>query len=261
MSLPRRAALGLANLAAFALLAFVAATWGWRWFGPARVALPAPAPADPVAALAVSPPFGVAPAGQAIPAAPEAAVGGPRLLGVLAERDGRGRALLRLADGSARLAAVGDTVEAGTTLAAVHPEGVTLRTGAAERRLALRTPGSAAGAAPRGTCVPPGYRGPVVRLNAELVSGLIAQPEALAAVVGARDGALVVQGDSGLAALLGLKSGDRVQQANGIALRAPQDVIVAVLRPLAASQPVRVTGARGSEAREFLIVNAGACPP
>ena len=63
----------------------------------------------------------------------------------------------------------------------------------------------------------------------------------------------------GFAALLGLRKGDRVIQANGIALRAPEDVIVAVLRPLAANQAVRISGMRGTEPQELLIVNAGAC--
>jgi hypothetical protein len=98
-----------------------------------------------------------------------------------------------------------------------------------------------------------------VRINAELVQGLMAQPESLRRIADARDGALVVREASGFAALLGMKEGDRVTQANGIALRAPEDVIVAVLRPLAASQTVRVVGSRGAEPREVYIVNAGAC--
>jgi S1-C subfamily serine protease len=108
--------------------------------------------------------------------------------------------------------------------------------------------------------IPRDYRGAVVRLNAELVQGLIGQPQALRAVVDGQDGALVVRDETGLAAMLGLKKGDRVTLANGIALRAPEDVIVSILRPLAANQAVRVQGTRGTEARELLILNAGACP-
>ena len=70
----------------------------------------------------------------------------------------------------------------------------------------------------------------------------------------------MIRDEAGFAAMLGMKKGDRVAQANGIALRAPDDVIVAVLRPLAASQPVRLIGSRGNEARELIILNAGACP-
>jgi hypothetical protein len=128
--------------------------------------------------------------------------------------------------------------------------------------MALRSTSAAPGAARapvRTSCVPPGFRGPVVRLNAELVAGLIQQPGSLAAVAEARDGALVVLDESGFAGMLGLRKGDRVAQANGIALRTTDDIVLAVLRPLAASQTVRVIGQRGSEPREFLIVNASAC--
>jgi S1-C subfamily serine protease len=100
-----------------------------------------------------------------------------------------------------------------------------------------------------------------VRLNAELVAGMIAQPQALTAVVEAQGGTLAVRDEAGFAAMLGLRKGDRVTQANGIALRAPEDVVVAILRPLAANQPVRVSGMRGNDPQELLLVNAGACPP
>jgi len=59
--------------------------------------------------------------------------------------------------------------------------------------------------------------------------------------------------------MLGLKRGDRVQQANGIALTTPDDVSSAVLKPLVASQAVRLTGTRDGQPRELLLLNAGAC--
>ena len=254
----------LASLAAFALLAATAAYWGWRWFGPVPQPLPR-APVDDVAtALTLSPPFGVSQ--ETVTPGPvlAAPAGDLRLLGVLAEAGGGGRALFRLGDGTARLAAAGESLGAAGTLARIDVDGVTLRGEGGERRIVLRpergTMGAAPQASPKATsCVPPGYRGPVVRLNAELVSGLIAQPQALAAVAEAKDGALVVRDEAGFAALLGLRKGDRVTQANGIALRAPEDVIVAVLRPLAANQAVRMSGTRGAEPQELLIVNAAAC--
>src|SRR5687768_5362188 len=92
-----------ANLLAFAALAAVLAYWGWRWFGPAAVHIP-PAPlADPAAAFAVSTPFGSGSIATEAPPVPAALAGDTRLLGVLAEPDGKGRALLRFADVSARL--------------------------------------------------------------------------------------------------------------------------------------------------------------
>ena len=261
-----RIAVVFANLLAFAALAAVLAFWGWRWFGPAPVHIPrAPLP-DPAAVLAVSPPFGSGAPGSEPASAPTVLAGDTRLLGVLSEPDGKGRALFRFADGSARLVAVGDALGAGTTLVAVRPDGVTIREAGGERTIALRAqPVAPATPAKRGPvsaacALPAGYKGPVVRLNAELVQGLIAQPQALRAIADGQDGALVIRDEAGFAALLGMKKGDRIAQANGIALRVPEDVIVAVLRPLAASQPVRLTGSRGGESRELMLLNAGACP-
>jgi S1-C subfamily serine protease len=60
--------------------------------------------------------------------------------------------------------------------------------------------------------------------------------------------------------MLGMKAGDRIVQANGIALLAIDDVLSAIVKPLSASQPVRLSGARGGKPREWLFLNAGACP-
>ena len=257
------------NLLAFAALAAVVAYWGWRWFGPPPVQIPVAPINDVAGALAASPPFG-SPTSDAMPlaAAPTMLAGDTRLLGVLSEADGKGRALFRLADGSARLVAVGDALSPDAKLVAVRPDGVTILEGGGERTLALRAqPAATTGTttARRTTsqaacAIPAGFKGPVVRLAAELVQGLIAQPEALRAIADSQGNALVIREESGFAAMLGMQKGDRVTQANGIALRAPDDVIVAVLRPLAASQPVRLVGARGSEAREMMILNASVCP-
>jgi Type II secretion system protein C len=261
-----RIVVAFANLIAFAALAAVLAYWGWRWFGPAAIHIP-PAPVnDPAAVFAVSPPFG-APSGASEPAlAPTVLAGDIRLLGVLSEPDGKGRALFRFGDGSARLVGAGEALSSGTTLVAVRPDGVTIRDAGGERAIALRTqaaasaPSAKRAAASAACTLPGGYKGAVVRLNAELVQGLIAQPESLRAVADAQGGALVIREEAGFAAMLGMKKGDRVAQANGIALRTPDDVVVAILRPLAASQPVHVIGARGAELRELVILNASVCP-
>jgi hypothetical protein len=57
-----------------------------------------------------------------------------------------------------------------------------------------------------------------------------------------------------------MKTGDRMMQANGIALSGVDDVLVAFVNPLIASQPVRVTGIRSGKPADWLFVNAGACP-
>lgn len=260
-----RVLVALANLLAFAALAAVFAYWGWRWFGPAPIHVPAAPVHDATAVLSVSPPFGGGGPVSEPTVAATVLTGSTRLLGVLSEPDGKGRALFRLDDGSARLVAAGELVSPGTTLVAVRPDGVTIREAGGERTIALRGPAVKTAASPTrapasASCaLPAGYKGPVVRLNAELVQGLIAQPQALRTIADAQDGGLVIRDESGFAAMLGMKKGDRVAQANGIALRTPEDVILAVLRPLAASQPVRISGSRDGEIRELVVLNASVC--
>jgi S1-C subfamily serine protease len=110
-------------------------------------------------------------------------------------------------------------------------------------------------------CNPPaGFHGNAVKLNAELLQGLLAQPDALKAIVQPVEGGMTVRSDSGFATMLGLKQGDRVRLANGIPLTTTEDVVAAVIKPLVANQPVRLTGTRGGQAQEMLLLNAGACP-
>jgi hypothetical protein len=190
-----------------------------------------------------------------------------RLLGVLAEDAGKGYALFRLSGGP-KLVAAGQEIVGGVTLASVHPDGVTLRDGDGERRVALRggalpLMGKPVGKAAQSNAAcapPPGFKGDILRLNAELVGGIVAQPDTWSALAVADQGALTVRDDSGFSAMLAMKKGDRIEQANGIALRAPDDVVNAVLRPLAAGQAVRLIGSRGGAVREWLLQNAGTCP-
>jgi hypothetical protein len=268
-----RAGAALAMLAACALFAGVVAWWGWQVFGPAPAHIvPAP-PADPAAAILasglLSGPVGPAPAAPATQDE-SLATGETRLLGVFAERDGRGYALFRLPSGP-RVVAAGQEIALGATLVAVRPDSVTVRDASGERRIALRgepppkaapAPKFAANAAARNpACIPPaGFKGSVLRLNAELFQGIIAKPESWTALVVADGGALAVRDESGFVTMLAMKKGDRLEQANGVALAVPDDIVRAVLKPLAAQQPVRVTGARGGAPREWLLLNAGSCP-
>jgi len=269
-----RIAGALAMIAALALLAAVVAYWAWQVFAPRSVHVPASAPADPLAALRVSGLFagGDAPSANGPAAAPQGLPGDARLLGVFAEANGRGYALFRMPNGP-RLVAAGAEIASGATLVDVKPDSIGIRESGGERRIELRiqaprpNAGSAASpvapatktaaAAPRNTCGPPaGFKGDVVALNAELMGGLIAQPESWRALVEPSNGGLVVRDESGFAAMLGLKRGDRIAQANGIALSAPDDIVGAVLRPLAARQTVRVTGSRDGQPREVWLRNA-----
>ena len=259
---------GLAAAVAAALLAVVLAWWGWRWFGPAAVAFVPAGPQDPALALRASGLF-AAPAGT--PAAADtptrAASSEMRLLGVLAEEGGKGFALFRLPSGP-KLVAAGRAIVDDVMLVSVQRDGVTVRDAGGERRLSLRASAVAPAqkpavkvAAGNTACAPPpGFKGDILRLNAELVGGIVAQPDAWAALAAADRGALTVRDDSGFAAMLAMRKGDRIEQANGIALRAPEDIVNAVLRPLTAGQAVRLAGTRSGVQREWLLLNAGSCP-
>jgi hypothetical protein len=253
---------------ATALLAVVLAWWGWRWLGPAPVDFVPAGPQDPTLALRASGLF-AAPAGA--PAATEtpsrAISGDMRLQGVLAEEGGKGFALFRL-PGGPKLVAAGQVIADEVTLVSVQRDGVTVRDADGERRLMLRAIAAAAAVKPvarttagNAACLAPsGFKGDTLRLNAELVGGIVAQPDAWAALAATERGALTVRDDSGFSAMLAMKRGDRIEQANGIALRAPEDIVNAVLRPLTAGQAVRLIGSRGGVPREWLLLNAGSCP-
>lgn len=270
---PLRITQAVATLAALALCAAVVAWWGWRAFGPAPARIVPAAPADPAAAILASGLLagGAAPAPAPAPAKDESALsaGDTRLVGVFAERDGKGYALFRLATGP-RLVATGQEIAQGAQLVAVGPNGVTIRDAGGERRIVLRADAPAkappsAPAAPRAArsiacAIPAGFRGTVLRLNAELFQGIIAKPESWTALVAPERGALIVRDESGFVTMLAMKKGDRLEQANGVALAAPEDVVGAVLRPLASGDSVRILGARGGAAREWLLLNAGTCP-
>jgi hypothetical protein len=259
----------VALLVALALLAVVLARWGWRWFGPAPVAFPPSPPAgDPVQQIAAARLFGAPVPMQAAAEIP--ASGDLRLLGVFAERDGNGYALFRQGTRGAFLAAAGSDIASGLRLEAVHPEGVTLLENGTRREIVLRPTAAQKSKAPAAViaapklsaaCTPPeGFRGPVVRLNAELLSGMIRAPETWQALLQTAPGALVVRDQSGFAGMMGLKAGDRVERANGVALMIPADVASAVLQPLTRSQQVWVSGTREGKPQHWLYLNAGACP-
>ena len=277
-----RTAAVMAALAAGAALAFVIADWTWRVVAPAPLYVPPAQPADPASTIVAGALFGAPPRDGATPAATDT-FGDVRLLGIVARRDGSGYALFRVPAGP-RFVATGAEVVPGLRLAAVRNDGVTLRDKGGDRMLALRATGARgtpAPAAPAGATVarpappapgalnvasnasaakcqpPPGFNGEVVRLNVELVGGLISQPETWRAMVEPSNGVLVVRETAGFGQMIGLQQGDRVEQANGIALNVPDDVVGAVLRPLASNQPVRLTGKRNGQPREVWIANVG----
>ncbi len=269
-----RTASVLATLAAGVGLAAVVAYWGWRAFGPAPVPLPPPeTPERWTESIVAAPLFGRTLTTTAIDAQPAAKTlaGDARLLGVLAEPEGRGYALFRFADRGPVLVKSGQQIGKDVTLEIVRPDGVRIRDHGDLRDIVLRAPPVAAAppspaerarlaTARPGCALPAGYKGPVYRLNAELLTGIASQPDSWKALLVAGAGGLAVRDESGFAVMLGMKAGDRMAVANGIALAGIDDVLAAVVKPLLASQTVRVTGTRDGKPAEWLFVNAGACP-
>ena len=96
----------------------------------------------------------------------------------------------------------------------------------------------------------------MIRLNAELLAGLRSDTASWRALLTATPEGLVVTQNGGYAAMLGLRVGDRIARANGIALRHPDDIAAAVLRPLADNQGVRVSGTRQGAPQELWLANA-----
>jgi hypothetical protein len=196
--------------------------------------------------------------------------GDARLLGIIAEPQQKGYALFRLPSGP-KLVAQGELIATGVTLVSVQPDAITIRDGAGERRFVLRpdamhtspaTSMASGGAdmrarpATTASCAPPaGFRGTVVRLNAELLGGLAVDAAPWRALVASGPGGLVVRDNGGFGAMIGLKSGDRIAQANGIALRVPDDVTSAVIHPLIANQGVRLVGSRDGAKQELWLAN------
>ncbi len=272
LPLSLRIARAIAALAGASLLALVVAFWGWRWLAPTPPLPPVPRdPASWAPAIVAAPLFGRATTGAASPVVPQVALqGDTRLVGVFAERDGGGYALFKLPGNGAALVRSGELLTDGVKVVAVRPDGVRLDDHGELRDIELRVAAAAAKSSParqassataRNACVlPAGYRGPVYRLNAELLTGLSAQPAGWQSLVTPAQGALVVREGSALAAALGLSPGDRIAQANGIALARIEDVVAAIVRPLLSSQPVRVSGTHDGKPAEWVLVNAGACP-
>lgn len=255
----------LATLVAGGALALVVAHFGWVVFGPAPVQIAAPPPADPVGTLVASSLFGGNASTRSSDASGAMLSGDARLLGIVAEAPNQGYAVFRLPSGPA-IVAQGQEISPGVKLVSVEPFAITIRDGGGERRFPLApskamsssglAPASVASNGKRGTCgAPPGFNGNVVRLNTELLGGLAADSGPWRTLLAPAAGGLVVREDGGFGAMLGLKAGDRIAQANGIALRVPDDVVPAIIRPLIANQGVHVVGSRAGTTHELWLAN------
>ena len=266
----------LATFVAAAALAGVVAYWGWQALGPSVVHVGIAEPANPAATIVAANLFGRDAQTGAAPLASSSPVLGndTRLLGIISEDDRHGYALFRGPAG-ARLVAQGQEIASGVLLVSIDTSAVTIRDGAGERRMPLRTEPSRDGTsaprapstapapslatarvAPNRSCAPPaGFSGTVVRLNTELMSGAGSDSMQWNRLLAPVEGGLVVREDNGFGAMLGLKTGDRIAQANGIALSVPDDVSTAIVRPLVGNQGVRLIGSRNGLTQEMWLAN------
>ena len=286
--LPRIAA-SIATLAAWCALVAVVAWWGWQLFGPARVQIAAIAPRNPAATIVAANLFaaGSAPPATRAFASDATRAGDAHLLGIIAEPAKDGYALFSL-PGGPRVVKAGQDITPDARITSITPNTVTVREGAVERELRLRPEGRAApqsspgipgasgtaaaatsarvsaggalatprSAISKASCAAPaGFGGAIVRLNAELLGGLGSDTAPWRRLLAATPRGLVVTQASGYSAMLGLKVGDHISQANGIALRSPDDVTSAVLRPLIANQGVRILGSRNGAPQELWLAN------
>jgi len=266
----------LATFVAAAALAGVVAYWGWHALGPSVTHVAAAETADPAATIVAANLFRSGAQAGAAPLASSGPILGndTRLLGIIAEDGRHGYALFRGPAG-ARLVAQGQEIAAGVVLASIDASAVTIRDGAGERRMALRGEPSRGGTFSAGalkapapslapaqvaasrSCAPPaGFPGTVVRLNTELMSGVGGESMPWSRMLAPVEGGLVVREDNGFNAMLGLRTGDRIAQANGIALSVPDDVSSAIVRPLVANQGVRLIGSRNGLTQEMWLANA-----
>jgi hypothetical protein len=270
MPLTWRAAAWVATALAGLALALAVAHWGWRLLGPASAPLAPPeTPEHWASSIASAPLFGRAEAPLPVAAAAPLQ-GDARLLGVFAERNGQGYALFRLPDRGPLLVQAGQEIAKDVSLLAVRNDGVRIRDHGEVREIALRNQASAPsaksaerarGTVARAVCVAPaGYKGPIYKLNAELLTGIASQTDSWKALLVADNGGLAIRDNSGFSTMLGMRAGDRMTQANGIALGSPDDLLVAFVKPLVSNQQVRVAGTREGKPAEWLFVNAGACP-
>lgn len=132
-NLPQTAVIVLANVAALALLGYIAAYWGWAWFAPrpeARTQIAAEAVGGTSAGVL----FGVVQQDRNIAAPSSSAI---RLLGIVAATEGRhGYAVVQLESKEILAVSEGEDVVPGIRLAKVGIDQIILERGALRETLA-----------------------------------------------------------------------------------------------------------------------------
>lgn len=255
----------LARVLGLGVLVWVAAYWIWEGLRPAAVAEPPVVPADALPVLNELAPFGRSvPAAPAASAAPAAGSGDLLLLGVAAEADGDGWALLQKSDKSVRLLRAGAEIAPGLRLGKVFPQGVEVVKDGVGRKLELRRAGLAANpAAPAGpvaSCPASAEeRRRAFFVHPELLTGFAKGLEAARKLFRQEGGAwVVVELDPALAAL-GFAVGDRIEKGNGVPLLTEDSLRSAIFGPVMQSRLLRLSGTRQGKAKEWIYVNAALC--
>jgi hypothetical protein len=258
----------LATLVAGAALACVAAYWGWQLLGPAAVRVPSSGPVNPAATIIAANLFGNdgSPTPNAI--ADPALGADTKLLGIITESGERGYALFRLptvrnssrrARDCARRDACVHSRRRDDSRRCGERRPVAQQRAAAGRAAVPAAAANVRMAAASTRATPSATRRPRIsrhrRAAQRRIAGRRARIRFRRSVAVAIEGGLVVRSDNGFGAMLGLKTGDRLAQANGIALAAPDDVAAAIVRPLVANQGVRLIGARDGATQELWLAN------
>ena len=266
-----RAAAAVALLAALALLRFDARPLGVglvrsarRYHRGAGTGNRSRAPAlrrRTCSALAGAPPAN-APAG--------ADLGDIRLLGVFAKQMARATRWCAPERAPPMLVAAGQDIAPGVRVESVRPDGISvLQGGVRQRTSACVLPGTrptpprvaASAAAPAACAIPPGFKGPVVASERRAPRRNDRRARSVEGTGRASVGCARRARSKRLRRrCLGLKNGDRVERANGIALAIPDDIAATILRPLTRSQPVWLAGTRDGKPQQWLYLNAGSCP-
>jgi hypothetical protein len=255
------------TLVAVALLCWVLAYWFWRVVTPAPDAPRVePDRGDWAATIAAARLFATANGSPTVERG--ATTAQFTLLGALAQRDGKGYALLRPANQTTRMVSVGQEITAGVTLERVDTQQIVVRDHGREITMPLRATTQPLASASTAA----GTKGAVPRcplsaaelahaylLRSELLDGVAKDPHSWQSFLRAQDGGLQVAADAGVGKLLGLDPFDRLERSNGVQIASLDDLNRAFIRPLQQNQVVRVTGQRKDKAMEWVYVNAAAC--
>lgn len=256
-----RLSLGLA----LGFLAWVLAHWSWAALSPRSAPNEPLMPADPTAELNELALFGRSEPSRTTNAiAPNAEPGQWVLLGVAAEADGGGWALLKKSDRNVRLVQLGEEIGPNERLEKVLAQGIVFSRNGREHRLDLRRATGAPPDPPRAGETAPCPTGIEERrrtffVHPELLSGFAQSLAAARKSFRQEDGAWIVARIDPSLTALGFSLGDRLEKANGVPLSSEESLRTALFEPLMQSRLLKIGGTRKGKAREWIFANAALC--